>query len=124
MSKLLKQSAPCPLCGQVVMVDAPEGTSEQELMALATEKCDCFEARKVRKTNEIIKKVREWATEEFGADDERLQVIISAIMSVSAFKFDKITIKDGQHTYAMDLDKDGLIRFKDKFVASREKIFR
>ncbi len=124
MSKLVKQSAPCPMCGQVVMVDAPEGTSEQELMALAVEKCDCYEAVKMRKTKERMQKVKEWVTEKFGDDDEMLQVILSAIMSVSSFKFDKVTIKDGQHTYAIDLDKDGLIRFKDKYAASMEKIFR
>ena len=50
-------------------------------------------------------------------------MVLCAIKAVSSYAFDKITIKNGKHTYTLDLDKDGYIRIKDKYADTRERKF-
>lgn len=121
--EIVKHSAPCPKCGQAVLVDAPEGADDEELQALALQMCDCDAAKFQRQADQRMQRVGEWAEKEFGEDNQRLSVILCAIRAVSTYAFDKITIKSGKHTYTMDLDKDGIIRIKDKYADTRENKF-
>ena len=36
---------PCPLCGQIVILDIPEGTDEEQYSALALYNCNCDASR-------------------------------------------------------------------------------
>ena len=119
----MKHQAPCPMCGQLVFIEAPEDTDEQELMELAKQSCNCegavFERARIKKMN----KISSWVEKEFAEDESAKRFMQSAISCIGGRIFDKLTIKEGKHTYTIDLDKDGLIRIKSKFTENTENRF-
>ena len=111
------------MCGQLVFVEAPEDVDDQELMELAKDNCTCsgaiYERQKAKKMN----KISTWVEKEFAEDDDAKAFIMASIRCVNAGIFEKITVKEGKHTYTIDLNKDSLIRIKSKFSESKEENF-
>lgn len=113
----------CNFCKQIVMVEAPEDYSAAEVNDLATEQCQCAEAKKMRQRKERMKKASEWVKERFSENDGQMQLFVLAIMTVFENKFDKITIKVGKETYKIDKDKNGMLRIQHEYKDQRREEF-
>lgn len=113
----------CKYCGQVIMVEAPENWSGAEVNDLATDKCDCVEAKRERKKRERAIKAREWAEKRFSKDDCQMQAVVCSIMAIFEDSFDKITIKAGKETYKIDKDKNWMIRIQHEYKDQKREEF-
>lgn len=118
-----KRSGICKYCRNLVIVDAPEDYSDQEVNDLATEKCDCSEAKKERSRKARMKKAAEWAKDRFSQNDGQMQTVICAIMAVFDGGFDKVTIKAGKETYKIDKDKNWMMRIQHEYKDQRREEF-
>lgn len=123
MGKQRNFEAPCPVCGQLVLVDAPEAADEETLEALALQACNCDGAKLKRESDARIRSAQEWAEKNFSDDNTALSLVLTAINAVRQYVFDKITIKQGKHNYTIDLSKDGLIRIKSKYTEQIQREF-
>ena len=93
----------CIYCGQSRMVNAFEGdivkaSSEEEYVnLLATEKCDCSEAKVQRHIKQQMKRAKEYINKYFKADfPETAEILNYAVVMIIDGKFDKITIDTGK----------------------------
>lgn len=111
-SSLSQQSGFCKYCGQLVIVKAPEDTAPEYLNELATENCTCREARRQQERNKKIAKALEWAQETFSSNTGSMELIVSAIKSVSRYDFDSITAKIGNTTYKIYINSDAMLCIK------------
>ena len=117
------RSGICKYCRQVVMVEAPEDYTAAEVNQLATEQCACKEAVIFRKRKERMMKAAEWAKEHFSDNEKQLQAFCAGIQTVFEYEFDKVTIKKGKETFAIYLDKDGMINISRTYKESSKKEF-
>ena len=92
----------CIYCGQSRMVEVFEGdlekaSSEEEYVnLLATEKCECQEARTQRHIKQQTLKAKSFVNNYFGKDFPEVAEILSfAVEKVVEGKFSKITIDTG-----------------------------
>ena len=119
----MQYEAPCPHCGQLIFVDAPEGADDVEIQRKAQELCSCgmakFEQMRIRNGN----KLKEFAENEFKDAAECKGLMVESILALQNGSFDKITLKRGRKTYSLDLDKDGFIRVKSKYAENTETKF-
>ena len=92
----------CIYCGQSRMVEVFEGdlvkaSSEEEYVnLLATEKCECQEARSQRHIKQQISKAKQCIKQYFEKDfPETAEILSNAVEQIINGKFDKITIDTG-----------------------------
>lgn len=92
----------CIYCGQSRMVEVFEGdlakaSSEEEYVnLLATEKCECQEARSQRHIKQQTLKAKSFVNNYFGKDfPEVAEILSNAVEQIINGKFDKITIDTG-----------------------------
>ena len=93
----------CIYCGQSRIVEVFEGdlvkaSSEEEYVnLLATEKCDCSEAKVQRHIKQQMKRAKEYINKYFRADfPETAEILNYAVVMIIDGKFDKITIDTGK----------------------------
>lgn len=92
----------CIYCGQSRMVEVFEGdlakaSSEEEYVnLLATEKCECQEARAQRHIKQQISKAKQCIKQYFGKDfPGTAEILSNAVEQIINGKFNKITIDTG-----------------------------
>lgn len=92
----------CIYCGQSRMIEVFEGdlakaSSEEEYVnLLATEKCECQEARSQRHIKQQTLKAKSFVNNYFGKDfPEVAEILSNAVEQIINGKFDKITIDTG-----------------------------
>lgn len=119
----MKHQAPCPECGQLLFVDAPEDANEKELMQMARNACSCEGAQLERMRIRSGNKIKEFIEKEFPDDPEPGKIMMQAISTLQGGIYDKITLKRGRSTYNIDLDKDGFARARSKYTENTETKF-
>ena len=113
----------CRYCGQTRAFDVREAVSDAELDEMATEQCDCAEAKLQRERQERLETAKRWAQREFEATEDLLRTVQSAIKAAFEGVADHVTVKVGRNTYKIDTDSDGLIRIKQTYKESTETVF-
>lgn len=119
----MKHQAPCPECGQMIFVDAPEDATDEELMELAKQTCSCTGAQLERLKIRSGNKIKAFIEKEFPDDSAPGNIMMQAIQTLQSGIYDKITLKRGRRTYTIDLDKDGFARVKSKYTENTETKF-
>lgn len=119
----MKHEAPCPECGQMIFVDAPEDASDEDLMSLARDLCNCAGAQLERMKIRSGNKIKEFIEKKFPDDRAPGAIMMQAISTLQSGIYDKITLKKGRRTYTIDLDKDGFARVKSKYTENTETKF-
>ncbi len=113
----------CKYCGQIVMVEAPEELPPEELNELASQQCNCDEAKRQQRRIARMGAAAIWAENYFSRESGQLQAVCCAIKAVFEYAFDNITIKSGKKTYKIDMDKDGMIRIRTKYTDNEIETF-
>lgn len=120
---MTRQIGFCKYCNQGRTIEAPEGSSAADLNELATEECECGEARRQRERRARMEAAGAWAQNVFSNQDGQLQTVLCAIHSTFEGAIDSVTIKIGKRTHKIDTDSDGMIRIRSTFRDSNEETF-
>lgn len=113
----------CKYCNQARIIDAPQGSAPDDLNELATEECDCDDARRAREKKRRMEAAGLWAKNMFSSHDGQLQTALCAIRSTFEGLIDYVTIKIGKRTHKIDTDSDGMIRIRSTYKDSNEETF-
>ena len=118
-----KETGFCRYCNQARIIDAPPGCAPEDMNELATEECDCDDARRAREKKRRMEAAGMWAKNLFSEESGQLQTVLCSIRSTFEGVIDCVTIKIGKETYKIDTDSDGMIRIRSTFRESKEKTF-
>lgn len=113
----------CKYCHQARMVEVPETLPDMDVNDVATEECDCDDARRQRERRARMEAAGLWAKNTFSAQAGQLQVALCAIRSTFEGAVDFVTIKIGKRTHKIDTGPDGMIRIRTTFRDSNEETF-
>lgn len=119
--KIIKAMGFCKYCNQARMVEAPDGSAPDDLNNIASEECECNVARREREKRYRMDAAGEWAKNTFTQD--QLPLALCAIRAAVNVDVDYVSIKIGKYTHRVDLNSDGMIRFRSTYRDSNEETF-
>lgn len=120
--KMIAATGVCRFCGQVVMIEAPDGASAQQRNEIATDCCDCDDAKREHARKEHVRAAREWAKNIFGAGDE-LNAAMACIETVSTGIWKDARWKKGKTTFRVWLSKEDMIMTQTEYRDSQTEEF-
>jgi len=118
-----KHTGFCRFCNQARMFDAVDGLSGEDYNKIATQECDCNEAKTTRARRAKMEAAGLWAKNIFSQSGGQLQLMLCAIRATFDGSVDYVTIKIGKNTHKVDVDGDGMIRIKTAYRDSNEETF-
>ena len=121
--KYVKMTGICKYCGQIGMIELPEGSTVDEANEEATRQCNCPEA--IAEGGKVLKMeaAKEWASNIFADNKNQLAVIESSITATFNGDMDFVNVKIGKKTHKIDRDSDGMIRIRSTYKESNEETF-
>lgn len=102
----------CKFCGQSRIIKTVGEVTQQEADEIATDECDCEEAKKHHNRECKIKKANEWAKLRFENTPNVLQIFSIAFRDVTNHDVESVTIKEGDWTHKVFLNSDGYLTVK------------
>lgn len=121
-AKLVEKTGTCQFCGQMQMMDVPEGWAQEDVDAYIVEHCECKEAQaytKLKKREEALDKSIETTFREGGGTflpDETRDLLKEAARLIMTGDLEQIQAKFEGVTGTICEGKDGVI----KVIGSRK----
>ena len=120
-NKLPEYIATCRFCGQTRLIQTVGDTPQSELDEIATDQCDCEQAKKYHNRQQKIRKATEWANGYFENMPEVIPLFETAFKAVANFDVESVQIKAGEWTHNITIDSDGyLVRKSGKKVTEED----
>lgn len=99
----------CPFCGQNVIVEADEAVTDQELIELAADVCNCDGAKLEQNRKAAVQRA-EVNIESLIVDENIQKVLKAAVEPISHGEITKITVKSGEETGSLTAKDGGKIK--------------
>ena len=90
---------------------------------MATEGCDCVDAKIWQNRQSKIKKAKEWAKNRFEKTPNILSIFFEAFELITNHDIEKVAIKEGDWTHNIFLDSDGFLNVKSSKKVEEEVDF-
>lgn len=111
-NELPRSTGSCRFCGQQRIIKTIGEITQEKADEIATNECDCQEAKVYQNRASKIKKAREWADNRFMGHETVTSLFYEAFDRIVNHDVDKISIKDGDWTHNVFLDSDGYLTIK------------
>ena len=93
MSEKVQYGA-CKYCGQIKPFEVDEDVTNEKMDEMATEECNCDEAKQAKKLKESEKRAERNIDKLFGQNDAG-EILKAAVHSVATYGIESITVKVG-----------------------------
>lgn len=111
-NELPSSTGVCRFCGQQRIIQTVGEITQEKADEIATNECDCPEAKVYQNREGKIKRAREWADNRFEKNEHLISLFYEAFDRVTNYDVDKISIKAGEWTHNVFLDNDGYLTIK------------
>lgn len=122
-NELPRSTGVCRFCGQQRIIKTIGEITQAKADEIATNECDCKEAKVFQNRASKIKRAREWADNRFMGHEEVIQLFYEAFDRIVNHDVDKISIKAGDWTHNVFLDNDGYLTVKSGKKVDEEVSF-
>lgn len=122
-NELPKMMATCRFCGQTRLVQTVGDVSQDKLDEVATDQCDCSDAKVYHNRQQKIRRASEWADGYFENRPSIITLVKTAFQGVTNHDCEQVQIKDGEWTHTIYLDSDGYLTVKSGKKITEEQSF-
>ena len=112
MDELPLTQGTCRFCGQTKMIKTVGDITQSQADEMATEGCDCKEAKVWQNRQSKINKAKEWARLRFEHTPNILSIFFEAFELVTNHDIEKVSIREEDWTHNIFLDSDGFLNVK------------
>lgn len=113
----------CRFCGQTKMIRTVGDITQSQADEMATEGCDCKEAKVWQNRQSKINKAKEWAKLRFEKTPNILSIFFEAFELVTNHDIEKVSIREEDWTHNIFLDSDGFLNVKSSKKVEEEVDF-
>lgn len=113
----------CRFCGQTKMIKTVGDITQSQADEMATEGCDCKEAKVWQNRQSKINKAKEWAKLRFEKTPNILSIFFEAFELVTNHDIEKVSIREEDWTHNIFLDSDGFLNVKSSKKVEEEVDF-
>lgn len=123
MDELPLTQGTCRFCGQTKMIKTVGDITQSQADEMATEGCDCKEAKVWQNRQSKINKAKEWARLRFEHTPNILSIFFEAFELVTNHDIEKVSIREEDWTHNIFLDSDGFLNVKSSKKVEEEVDF-
>ena len=123
MDELPLTQGTCRFCGQTKMIKTVGDITQSQADEMATEGCDCKEAKVWQNRQSKINKAEEWARLRFEHTPNILSIFFEAFELVTNHDIEKVSIREEDWTHNIFLDSDGFLNVKSSKKVEEEVDF-
>lgn len=123
MENLPLTQGTCRFCGQTKMIRTVGDITQSQADEMATEGCDCKEAKVWQNRQSKINKAKEWARLRFEHTPNILSIFFEAFELVTNHDIEKVSIREEDWTHNIFLDSDGFLNVKSSKKVEEEVDF-
>lgn len=113
----------CRFCGQTKLLKTVGDITQSQADEMATEGCDCVDAKIWQHRQSKIKKAREWAKYRFEKTPNILSIFFEAFELITNNDIEKVSIREEEWTHNIFLDSDGFLTVKSSKKVEEEVDF-
>lgn len=122
-NEFVKNMGACKFCGQTRMVKTIGDITQSKADEIATNECNCKDAKVFQNRESKIKKAQEWVRLRFEHQPNIQEVFNVAVKAVANHDIEKTSIKEGDWTHNIFLDSDGYLNVKSSKKVEEEVDF-
>ena len=123
MEELPLTQGTCRFFGQTKMSKNVGDITQSQADEMATEGCDCKEAKVWQNRQSKINKAKEWARLRFEHTPNILSIFFEAFELVTNHDIEKVSIREEDWTHNIFLDSDGFLNVKSSKKVEEEVDF-
>lgn len=113
----------CRFCGQTKLLKTVGDITQSQADEMATEGCDCVDAKIWQNRQSKINKAKEWARLRFEHTPNILSIFFEAFELVTNHDIEKCSIREEDWTHNIFLDSDGFLNVKSSKKVEEEVDF-
>lgn len=113
----------CRFCGQLRIIETVGEITQEKADEMATDQCDCKEAKVYHNRQQKIKKANEWAHNRFEKQPNIIALFENCFEKVTNHDIKGVSIKEGEWTHSITLDSDGFLTVKSGEKVNEEVNF-
>lgn len=123
MDELPLTQGTCRFCGQTKLLKTVGDITQSQADEMATEGCDCSDAKVWQNRQSKISKAKEWARLRFERTPNILSIFFEAFELVTNHDIEKVSIREEDWTHNIFLDSDGFLNVKSSKKVEEEVDF-